>query len=140
MINSSITILDLSNFSRFFFTIFSHCNIISYKLGYLLLISLISVFIFLKITNFNLHDLVNLSIYLASSIFKNFACFGLIKIPLVFFYGRVGKILDTAAKLLVIIAGSSNIYKNHIGGSDQMMIKTKIKQLKITKKMKLKNK
>ena len=79
---------------------------------------MISVVIFLKITNFNLHDLVNLSIYLASSIFLIFACFGLITIPLVFFYGRVGKILDTAAKLVVIVAGSNNIYKNHVGGSD----------------------
>jgi len=30
---------------------------------------------------------------------------------------RAGKILDTAAKLVVIAAGSSNLYKNHGGGS-----------------------
>jgi len=117
MIYSYITILDLSDLYGFFVPIFSHCNIIPYYLG--VLTSYIFYFFsyFSQLTNFNLQDLVNLSIYLASSIFLIFACFGLITIPLVFFAGRAGKILDTAAKIIVIAAGSCNLYKNHGGGS-----------------------
>ena len=37
----------------------------------------------------------------------------------IFLTGRAaGKILDTAVKLVVIAAGSSNLYKNHGGSSD----------------------
>lgn len=111
---------DFNSISGFFISIFSHCNFIFDQLGVLTS----EVFYFLSylspLTNFNLHDLVNLSIYLASSILLVFWCFGLITItiPLISFSGRAGKILDTAAKFVVIVAGSSNLYKNHGGGSD----------------------
>jgi hypothetical protein len=111
---SSITNFDFSNLYGFFVHIFSHSNIIPYKLSVLTsdVFYFLSYFsqLSLQLTNFNLHDLVNLSISLA--------CFGIITIPLVLFSGRIGKILDTAAKIVVIAAGSSNLYKNHAGGSD----------------------
>lgn len=99
MINYSIPILDFSNFSLIFVPIFSHWNIISDKFGVL---------------SYEISEIF----YLASSIFVILACFGLVTIPLVFFAGRAGKILDTAAKIIVIAAGSSNLYKNHGGGSN----------------------
>jgi hypothetical protein len=116
MINSYITFLDFSNLSGIFFPIFNHCNIIPYNLG--VPISYICDFFnyFSQLINFNLHDLINFAIYLTSSIFLIFACFALITIPLIFFSGRAGNILDTVAKIVVIAAGSSNLYKNHGGG------------------------
>ena len=48
-----------------------------------------------------------------------FVCFGILVVilPLVYLAGRAGKILDTVAKVVVIAAGSSNLYKKHGGGS-----------------------
>jgi len=106
LINSNLACLDL------FVPISSYCNI-PYNFC-----EITNIFYFyfdfyfssFSLTNFNLQDLVNFSIYFSSSIF--------LTLGLIFFSGRVGKILDTAAKLVVIAAGSSNLYKNHVGGSD----------------------
>jgi hypothetical protein len=75
-----------------------------------------------QLVNFNLQDLVILGTYLPldSSIFGLiFACFGVVilTLPVVLFAGRGGKILDIAAKVVVIFAGASNLHKNHGGGS-----------------------
>jgi len=125
MIFSSITFLDFSNLSGFFVPIFNHCNIIPYNLGVLISYSCDVFISFSQLIN--LHDLINLSIYLTSSIFLIFACFALFTKPLVFFTGRAGKILDTVAKIVVIEKGSSNLYKNHGGGSDSDYDKDKDK-------------
>ena len=92
--------------------IFSSC-----KFTYIFSVRVLT-YIFEFFSNFvQLHDLVHFSIYLTGSIFLILACLGLITLTFVFFSGRAGKILDTAAKLIVIAAGSSNLYKNHGGGS-----------------------
>jgi hypothetical protein len=75
-----------------------------------------------QVANFNLQDLVVLGPYLPldSSIFGFiFACLGVVTVslPVVLFAGRAGKILDTAAKVVVILAGASNLHKNHGSGS-----------------------
>ena len=75
-----------------------------------------------KLSTFNLQDLLIFCSYLAldSSILDLIIlCFGVLTftLPLVLFSGRAGKILDAAAKVVVILAGGSNVYKNHGGGS-----------------------
>jgi hypothetical protein len=120
MINSSLIFCDFTNLFGFFSPIFSHCNMIYFNLA--IFTSYICDFFsyFTQLITFNLQDLLIFSyLPLASSIFGLiFACFGFLTviIPLVYLAGRAGKILDTAAKVVVILAGSSNLYKNH-GGS-----------------------
>jgi len=74
-----------------------------------------------NLIQFQLFNLVLLYSFIDSSVFI-FTSLCVISLSLALFYilfsGRAGKILDTAAKIVVIVAGSSNLYKNHGGGSD----------------------
>lgn len=70
----------------------------------------------------NLANLILFCSFLDGSIISFiFYCLGVITVTsvltLVLFSGRAGKILDTTAKRVVILAGGSNLYKNQGGGS-----------------------
>ena len=90
-----------------------------------------------QLTNFNLQDLLLLCSYLALNIsifYLIFACLAILTVtlPFVIFYGRIGKNLNTAAKLVVIAACSSNLYKNQ----EAVLVRVKMTKTKTNTKIK----
>ena len=120
-INSPLSQFEVTNLIEIFALIFSQINIIHYNLA--VFTSYICDFFsfFSQLTTFKLQNLLIFSyLPLDSLVFSLiFSCLGVltVTIPLVLLSGIAGKILDTAAKVVVIVAGSSYLYKNHGGGS-----------------------